>query len=430
MMGTRGEWLDTPRIRICLVAVMIAAGLVPVLSRKAEWLGSWKMALDQGTFSITLVGPVAAGISCAVYVRFSRSGVPDLLSQAGRPWVAWITPALGVWMLASLAVILICAFTTTTTWAVGAHAYPELFWVVPPALVVLLAQIATGALMGSRIPHYWAVPWAGVITFTLYILSSVGVIPGVFRTGGVTGSLAGETFAARPIWLQALAGLGIVAVAMAMSWWDLFWMSSLPHRAAVGVVVGGAIPALLQLPGDSDERYASQTAVDYDCRVGRPTVCMLEETTRPLDDLAAAIQRLAVPLLAAGVRLPDRFTQSTYLARDPSDGVISLDDELSADVSVEEAARSLSVPAACPAYSSDDPRDLPEKWFYVDDVLVRWILVQDGQEAAPSGNDPVADWWTLPPEQQWPWVRQTYDALRDCRLFDLRLPSSSPANPR
>jgi hypothetical protein len=429
MIGARGEWLDRPHIRICLVVVMIAAGLVPVLSRRAEWLGSWKMALDQGTFSITLVGPVAAGIACAVYVRFRRSGVPDLLSQAGRPWVGWITPAFGVWILASLAVILICAFTTTATWAVGAHAYPELSWVVPAALIVLGAQIAIGALMGSQIPHYWAVPWAGVIVFTLYILSSVGVLPGVFRTGGVTGSLAGETFAARPIWLQALAALGIAVAAMALSWWDLFRISSLPHRVGVVVVLCGAIPALLQLPADSDLRYAPQAVVDYDCRDGRPTVCMLEETTRPLDDLAAAMQRLARPLLAAGARLPDRFTQSTHLAMDPSDGVINLDDELSAEVSVEAAARSLSVPAACPAYSSDDPDAFPEVLFAVRDVLVRWILVQDGQETPPSGDHPTADWWALPLEQQRPWVRSTYDALRDCRLFDLHLPSI-PAKPR
>jgi hypothetical protein len=420
MMGP-AAWLGSPRARFYLLLAMLGAGLLPVLGREASWLGSWKMALDWSTFSITTLGPVAAGIACSAYVRFRRSGVPDLLSQAGRPWVGWLAPALGVWALASLAVSLVAAFTTTAAWAVGAHAYPELFWVVPPALVVLGAEVAIGALIGSRIPHYWAAPWAAVIVFTCYILSSVRFLPGVFRTGGVTGSLAGETFAASPICLQALGAIGVAVLAMALSRWDLFLTTSLVHRALAGLVVCAAIPALLLLPGDSDARYVDVAEPRYECRTGEPTVCLLEETTRPLDDLTGRMQRLAGPLVTAGARLPARFAQPAPLARDPSDGVVILDDELSSQVSDGAAAESLVTPAGCPAYYSDSPGAFPERLFTIRRILVRWLLVQDGQGSAPTDGGP-ADWWALPVEQQYPWIRESYDALCDCRLFDLRLP--------
>ncbi|RHW25812.1 hypothetical protein D0Z08_17370 [Nocardioides immobilis] len=422
MIGAQGVWLGTARVRLLTAAALFTAGLPPVLDRDLSWLGSWKKALDQGTFSITTLGPVAAGIACVVYVRLRRSGVPDLLSQARRPWLGWLAPALGVWALASAAVLLICALTTTAAWAAGAHTYPELFWVVPPALAVLGAEVSIGAMMGSRIGHYWAAPWAAVSVFTLFILSSVGVVPGVFRTGGTSGSLSAETFAIHPIAAQAVAALGLGVAVMALSHWDLFRTSSTVHRGMCAVLVAAAIPALFRLHSDSDERYVS-SSVEYECRDGQPTVCMLEETTRPLDDLAARMQRLAGPLVAAGVALPARFVQKLPGDSNLDEGSVRLfaDEELGATVTDETAARSLAQPADCPAYSSDSPEDLPEVVFTIDRVLTHWILVQDGQASAPTEGG-LADWWALPAEDQHPWVRTTYDALSDCRLNALRLP--------
>ncbi len=429
-MGLRTEWLGPARVRSALLAVLVAAGLVPVLSRQASWLGSWKMALDWGTFSITTLGPVAAGIACSVYVRIRRSQVSELLCQAARPWVGWLAPAVGVWASASAAVLVVCAFTTVAASSAGATAFPAVLWVVPPALAVLGAQVGVGALLGSLIGHYWAAPWAAVVTFTLFILTSVSVIPAVFRTGGVSGSLAGETFHPRTFVLQGVAALGFAAGAMALSSWDLFRMSSFAGRVVTLLAVGGAAVALHQLGGDH-ERYQLEADVDLECRGAHPAVCMAEETTRPLDDVAAKMQRLAQQLDAAGVRLPDRFVQRVGTPR-PDDGALSLigDEELAGAVSWSSAAASLAAPADCSAYYSDSPDAFPERLFAIRDLLERWILVRDGQEPAPSGDHSPADWWSLPPEQQWPWVRATYDALRDCRLFDLRLPVPNPATPR
>ena len=428
MIGVRNEWLGTPRVRLALAAAMVAAGMVPVLSREASWLGSWKMALDWGTFSITLLGPVAAGTACAVYVRNRRAQLPELLSQAARPWLGWVAPALVVWLLAAVGVVLICAATTTATWAAGANAYPSVSWVVLPALVVLAADVAVGALIGSVVGHPFAAPWAAVTTFTLFILTSTSVIPGVFRTGGVSGSLAGGTFVTRTLVLQAVAALGFAAGAMALSHVDLFRDSSLLTRVVTAVTIVGTAVALFGLNGDH-ERYALVADPEYECREGPPAVCMLAETTRPLDDIAGRMQRLSEHLTVAGASLPDRWLQVMGTPH-PADGAINVPSDYVLDdqVSDADAAEALSTPADCPAYSSDDPTVPLEATFAIRRILTRWILVQAAQEPAPS-DGPLAAWWALPPEEQHPWVRTTYDALRDCRLGDLRPPRSAPPAP-
>lgn len=420
----RTEWLGPARVRVGLFVALVAAGLVPVMSRGDRWLGSWKLALDWGTASVILLGPVAAGIACGVYVRIHRAGLADLLGQASRPWRGWVTPAIAVWALAATAVLLLTAVTTTTAWLTGATAYPHLWWVILPTLLVVGAQVAVGALVGGLTGRYWAVPWVAVGTFILFILTSIGVIPVVFDTGGATGSLAGETFS--PPWFvfQSVVAVGVVTTALALSNRPLFRASFLPWKAVTGATAGAAVLTLVFVDAPA-ERYHPVSSIGYECRDGRPVVCMTQDAKRPLDDLATKMQRLARPLEAAGARLPDRFVQDRPgSAPAPDVGVLRLyvDEVLAERVGYPAAAESLATPASCAAYSSDNPRDLPEKWFAVNATLVRWLLVREGQESAPSGDNPLAAWWALAVEQQYAWVRTTYAALRDCRLHDLRLP--------
>ncbi|WP_322937356.1 hypothetical protein [Nocardioides bizhenqiangii] len=423
-MRMRSEWLGSPLVRLGLLVALLAAGLVPVMSRGGQWLGSWKLALDWGTSSVILLGPVAAGIACGVYARIHRAGLADLLGQAVRPWRGWVTPALAVWGLAGTALLLLCGFTTTAAWLAGATAYPHLWWVVLPALLVLGAQVALGGLVGGLTGRYWAVPWVAVGTFVLFILTSIGVIPVVFDTGGATGTLAGQTYS--PPWFafQSVVAVGVAATAMTVSNRELFRVSPLPWKLGTGAAAGAAALTLVFVDAPL-ERYEPVRSIGYECRDGRPRVCMTEDARRPLDDLATKMQRLAGALEAAGAHLPDRFVHARPGSTPAQDaGVLRLfvDEVLAERVGYPAAAESLTTPAPCAAYSSDDPRDLPETWFAVNATLVRWLLVQEGEESVPSGDHPMADWWALPVEQQYAWVRATYSALRDCRLRDLRLP--------
>lgn len=424
MAGVRSEWLGSGRVRVALAVTLVAAGLVPVLSRQAQWLGSWKLALDWGTSSLILLGPVAAGIACGVYVRLRRAGIADLLGQSARPWRGWTAPALAVWVLGSGAMVALCLSATTAAWLAGATAYPRLGWVILPALSVLGAQVAIGALIGSLTGHYWAVPWAAVGTFFLFLLTKLGVIPVVFDTGAATGTLVGETFSPHWFVVQGVLALGITATVLALSHWTLFRTSSVLWKATTGAMAAAAAFTLIAVEPPPD-RYEPTASVDYACRDGRPVVCLTEDAKRPLDDLAAKMQRLAGSLVAAGAPLPDRFVRyPPGVEPDPGAGAVRLfvEEQLASEVGYDAAAESLVTPAVCTAYSSDEAGVLPEEYFAVSSILVRWILVQDGHESAPSADDAQAGWWAQPTEEQYPWVRTTYDALRDCRLDDLRPP--------
>ncbi|WP_183095104.1 hypothetical protein [Nocardioides stalactiti] len=419
--GPRTEWLGSWRVRLALLAALVATGLVPVLTDHGRWLGSWKVALDTATFSVTLLGPCAAGIAATIYVRVRRSQVADLFAASPRPWQAWLAPAVGVWLLATLGLVLIALFTTATAWLAGAYAEPALAWILLATSAVIAAQVAIGALIGGTTGQYWSAPWAAVATFTLFILTSIGVIPVVFRTGGVSGALAGETFDPATFAFQAVVAVGLAAGAMALSHRDLFALAS---RGGKALTVLTALTAVVALLGFSHgrERYVPASSVTYECREGRPTVCLPRDARRPLGDLFVQAQEVARHLEAAGAVVPARFVATPPgVSPEPGDGVIHFqdDEDLAAHVDVLVAARSLATPARCGAFFSDDPRALPDTYFPTFRALVGWLLVQVGEVSPPADEE---GWWRLPVTQQRPWVRATYDALADCRLGDLHPP--------
>jgi hypothetical protein len=306
MTGGHREWLGGTTGRLATLVTLVGVGVVSVMSRGPRWLGSWKLALDEAGGSVFLIGPVAAGIACAVYVRLRLSHVDDLLSQAARPWRGWVTPALGVWASASGAVVLIGLAVTTGASLAGATPYPRCCWVLLPALTVLGAEVAVGALVGARLQRYWAVPWVAVSTYLLFLLTRFDVVPVVFDTGPTSGELIGETFS--PPWFvyQAVVSLGIGAAALAASHHDLFGLSSRPLKALTGVAVGAAVITFVAVEPPAARYELSRQPADV-CRGDRPVVCMTKDGHRPLDDLASKMTSLARPLVEAGVRLPDRF---------------------------------------------------------------------------------------------------------------------------
>lgn len=420
-MRMHGEWLGSARVRFVLLVVLTVAGAVPVMSRGARWLGSWKLALDEGSGSIVLLGPVAAGIACGVYVRLRRSHVDDLLSQAARPWRGWTAPALAVWALSGAAVLLLSLSTTTGAWLAGSKACPQLWWAIVPGLLVLGAEVSLGALIGSLAQHYWVVPWVAVGTFLLFLLTRLGIIPVVFDTGPTTGALIGETF--YPPWFlfQAVAAAGIGCVALAASHPALFRSSHLAWRATTLLSAAMAAITLLALRAPLD-RYEPAPPTADACIDGHPTVCMTQDGHRPLPDLASKMESLARPLLDADVPLPEKFVPiESISAADRGVGILSFfdEEELAREVDDAVAARSLATPARCPAFFADQPP--PETYFSAYGFLVRWLLVQSGDEDAPTEGS-LARWWALPVGQQYPWLRATYAALTDCRLDDLGLP--------
>lgn len=413
-------WLGSRRTVVLELVALVAVGLVPVLSHGTDWLGSWKMALDAGTFSLTLIGPVAAGLACATYVRLVTSGVEPLVRTGPRPWWSWLRPALTIWSLAAAAMLATTLTVTTAARLAGAAPYYDTLWVVVPALCVLAAQVGVGVLLGGVGRRVWLAPVAAAATFGLGVLGAVGVMPEIFRTGGLGVSYAGETFDLSTLTLQAGAAVGIAAALLLLS------NRSVMARSPTSIVV----VALLVLQGAGcyvvlgqgvHDRYRTVTDPQLVCRGDLVQVCMARETTRPLDDLVERMERQAQALSDLGLELPPRYVQPQVdRDRSETDGSLYLlDQELGATVSDELAAASLATPAHCAAYSADVPP--PEASFDTRRLLARWLLVRAGL-LRPDDDDSDREWLESGLDAQRPWVTATYEQLRACDLDALRLP--------
>lgn len=338
-------WLGDRRTVLLELLALIGVGLVPVLSRGTDWLGSWKMALDAGTFSLTLIGPVAAGLACATYVRLVGSGVEPLVTTGPHAWWSWLRPALAVWGLAAVAVLVITVGVTTAARLAGAAPYYDTAWVVVPALCVLAAQVSVGVLLGGVGRRVWLAPVAAVATFSLGVLGAVGVMPEIFRTGGLGVTYAGETFDGTTLALQTGAALGVAAGLLLLSNRRVVARSVAARvLVAFAVLLGAGCYAVLG--NGVHDRYRALADPELVCRGDAVSVCMARETTRPLDDLVQRMDRQAVALRELGLDLPARYVQP-QAAHDPAptDGSLYLlDQELEATVSDELVALSLSVP--------------------------------------------------------------------------------------
>jgi hypothetical protein len=414
-------WLGDRRTAVLELVALVAVGLVPVLSRGTDWLGSWKMALDAGTFSLTLIGPVAAGIACATYVRFATSGVEPLVRTGPRPWWPWLRPALTIGGLAAVAMLGITLAVTTAARLAGAVPYYDTVWVVVPALCVLGAQVSVGVLLGGVGRRVWLAPVAAAVTFSLGILGAVGVMPEIFRIGGLGVSYAGETFDAATLGLQSGAALGIASALLVLSNRRVVAATS-TARAAVSVLVLLGAVCYAVLGNGYHDRYRTVSDPELVCRGDSVRVCMARETTRPLDDLVERMERLAGPLRELGLELPARYVQP-QVARDltEADGGLHLvGQELEATVSDESAAASLATPARCAAYSADIAP--PEAAFDARRLLARWLLLRAGL-LQPRTDDYDREWLESGLDAQRPWVTTTYEQLRSCDVEALRLPA-------
>lgn len=413
-------WLGGRRAALLELLALLGAGLVPTLSRGSDWLGSWKAALDAGMFSATLIGPLAAGLACAAYVRLATSGVEPLLRSGPRPWWPWVRPALAVWGLAATAMLLITLTVTTAATLAGASPFYATWWVLVPALCVLAAQVAVGVVLGGLGRRGWLAPISAATTFALGVLGAVGVTPEIFRAGGLGVSYAGETFDATTLTLQAGAALGLAAGLLLLSNRQVVARSVLGRIGVAATVLVG-VGCYVVLGDGVHDRYRPLAEPELVCRGEVVSVCMARETTRPLDDLVRRMERQAPALRDLGVELPARYVQPQVVPdREPSDGSLYLlDRELSPTVDDELVALSLATPASCPAYRADIPP--PEASFTTRRLLARWLLVQAGL-LEPDPDDADRAWLESGLADQRAWVVTTYEQLRSCDLDALRMP--------
>lgn len=405
---------------LVLTSVLLAVGLITLLDRGLVWVGSWRQAIDWGTGTVILLGPLAAGLAAWQYARMREVHFADFASTAPRGLTAWLAPGGLVWIQGSLAVVgsTLVAGLTTAFFDVPSH-WTDLA-IVPGALAVLAADVAIGAALGVATGHPWIAPPAVVVVYVLGVASGWGLLPGIFDTGGATGSLVGEQFNGPVIFLQALAALGIAAGAT----WAVVSVLAIRSRwtmtALVLPVLAGAA-AYVQLGDTGHERYRyTDDPIRYTCAGESPEVCLAADTPRPLKALEREFARQAAILEPLGFPLPERFLQSIPGMRYSGDvGIIPFYDD---DVSRDDAdpysvSLALGTPRDCPEYASSDLADGDALTVHF--VLMSWIADRTGTDDVNDGS--VEGRW-MASEAGLAWARSTYPKVAACDFRKAVLP--------
>jgi hypothetical protein len=418
-------WLLVGRRTIALaLPALVAAGLITIFVNNTRWIGSWRMALDWATGSLVLIGPVAAGWAALTYAGLAQHGWHRFAAATIRSGRALLDPLLTIWIVAVAALLITTTTTLTISSLAGSRATPADLWVLGEAAAVLAAQVSIGAAIGLASRGLWAAPVAAVGVFALAPISALGHLGGVFDTGSVTGSLVGQTWSVQTLgWQSAtalgLAGLLTCGLVLSVAAGARGLVLALAGISAVALAGGWAV-----LDQSGRERYAVDSAPpSWICRVGTPQVCMDASTTRPLDSVAAEMQRQAAPLIAAGVAVPVRFDQEVP-ARPPvrKHGVLLFvsSSETAASADPQSVALSLATPRPCAEYAAASS---PTRALRAHVVLADWIAVRAGVHGAEARLGSAEERWLSGPlAEQQRWVVETYEQLANCDFGPIDVP--------
>ncbi|MFL6109124.1 MAG: hypothetical protein ACJ72L_19355, partial [Marmoricola sp.] len=194
------------------------------------------------------------------------------------------------------------------------------------------------------------------------------------------------------------------------------------QRWSGGLALVGVVAAMVLSHGglvDLDSRYVA-VPTPLSCRGDQPKVCVAAEAPRALSAAARRMHRLARPLVAAQVRLPDQWTYYWGQREFPVGGVLRMQSSRVLDTRVQDSdvVSSLAMPALCAGFFADPSREL-ERALEVRSLLEQWIGVRNdlghGFTDAPHA-------WFISPESA-TWVRTTYAQLRRCDLAAVRMPT-------
>lgn len=416
-MRTLILWAGTRR-RLTLTTVMlVAVGMVAVYERGTH--ASWREALDWGTGSTVLIGPVAGGLAAWQYARMRQSSFSEFVSATPKDLRGWMGPAALVWLQASAALLVATAVATGHTALLGIPSHPGDLPILLQALAALTTYVALGACLGALVGQVWVAPVAAVLGYLLMFFSVWGLLPGTFDTGSATGSLVGNVFDGRVIALQGVAALGFAAAFLlgALS------VLAARHRMLVallglGVAVGAW--ALVDLDQNGHERYGYEAGpIALACKGNAPEVCVARDAPRPLEAMAREFAQQAATLEELGFDLPQRFQVFDYFRPStPGVGVISYvnDQEARSDVDLELVARALATPAHCDEYSANTPAgDALNVHF----LLQRWVADRIGADRV-NPDTPFGRWMNS--HEGLEWARSVYPKLAACDFTDVQIP--------
>jgi len=416
MTGTgSGLWRERRSV-LPRFGLLLAAGVVALTLGGVPWLGAWKMAIDWVAGAYVLIGPLSAGLVAWDMSRMRATGWDHVVCSTPRASRGWLEPVITIWVLGVAADLVLAAAVTAVTLSQGSAFAPRQLAILASGASVYLLDVALGAFVGTRLPGPWAPPAAALLVFGLFVLGASAVLPDLFRTGGVTGSLVGQGY---DLGALALYCAFAVPAAVLAGWATLRAVAQWrPPRVLVGFTVAALVAAGIMVWGNPERYVFVETPIT--CAGTQPTVCMATETHRPLRAVAVELDRLAAPLVDAGARLPGSWTQSIPGREPPPDsGVLVFVDsgEESATADSQAVLISLVNPGGCPELRAEVP---PRGALAVQRLLATWIQVQVGDRSLDPATT-VGLWVTTPAATAW--AVTSFEKLRTCHFEGLRAPS-------
>lgn len=355
----------------------------------------------RGLSTVFLAGPVAAACAAWDVARMRVGGAFDIPSARSR--VVVLTDLLWpVFVLACLEVLVGGVSRAGLT--------PPPASVLPVAAAAIAAQIALGTALGAYLRPATATAVALFTSYAWMVLPSAGEPLWLRHLNGAWMSCCQiqHDIAARAVLAALTVNVALIAAAVLLT-------SELPRRVAtastVGVlvvgVVGGAIAAA---PLGADPVGPRQATMS--CSATEPQVCLWPEHTKELATVTAVAAEASGAWRAAGITVPNRFTESLPGPDTASFGIVT---GASRDEIVMSLADSLLPPwpacaevAGYPAYPASNRARL-------------WLAQLAGVRTTPQdlGFDErditaVRRVQSAPVEQQREWFEAARTALAGC----------------
>ncbi|MBO9524024.1 MAG: hypothetical protein J7518_21010 [Nocardioidaceae bacterium] len=409
----------TVRRAAAVLVVVVGLEVLVVAGHGTPWRGEWNWTLDHLVGTTVLTGP-AVGAFAAWLAAGERSRA-TLNDGAFRGWMvpARMAAVAALTGLAGFALGLVAGLLATAT---VPHGGPFAGWFLAIVPLLLACYAALGAIAGHLWPQRIVVVLVAPALFLLGTAAALGIGPNVLRQGPTTGSLAGTTWDAGVVAFQELCLLGVTLAALVVP----AVLLGVAPKVARGVLAGALALAVVGVAGlevGGDYSFVSSGERPSACAERAPRVCLAPSHRRSLGPVAGQLQRVGAVLADAGAAVPATYVEEIPGYRgSPGSGLVILPAHANVDrYPLFAASHAIALPAPCPAWSAEKPP--PESAFAARELIASWVQTRLGNDQPPVFSPEAGAWLrSAPAATQQDWVVAAFDALRSCRLDQIRLP--------
>lgn len=347
------------------------------------WGYEWNWAFSKASTPTILLSPLLAGLVAFDRSRRFTSTLQSLSETVARPRVTVIGVAGWLWSCLVWCVGVACAGVVAKHG--GASGRPDL-WVFVQTPFALLAAASVGLAWGARMRGPLAGPAAAVVIYVVTIVAKGLGLPGVFCSGGATGSLIGVTQV--PSTAAASVGINLAIALTALLWHE---EARLLHRRGIRttavvltvITICGAVGIARQLGGRDTYQAVGGRPV---CVGEGVVVCGPSDGRAVLMIAQSSLEKATRRLAPSGLPWRQRYLMSSEpddlaAADDAGKLNVKTEDIRDGELSQTDIASTLTMPRLCQAFLGEHASD--ELLLSSQLVLRSWVTAALHQPGPP-----------------------------------------------